>query len=102
MILAYSSEHLRLLDVKTTFRLQKSCYEDFWCKHFKNQSCKCYLGNKEQISMFLVVSRSYVLFGFERQVNLRAGRKLVFGQLIFGRLERNLSNPISPFLFIEN
>ena len=29
-------------------------------KSNKNESCKCYLGNKEQKSMFLVVSRSDV------------------------------------------
>ena len=30
----------------------------------KNRSCKCYLGNKDQKAMFLIVSSSAVLFGF--------------------------------------
>ena len=34
-------------------------------KSNKNESCKCYLGNKEQKSMFLVVSRSDVHIDFD-------------------------------------
>ena len=81
MLLAYSSEHLYrrmllnyenlffevhlILDVKTTFRLQKACCEHFWWKHIKNEGCKCYLVNKEEKAMFLVVSQLDVYFGFE-------------------------------------
>ena len=47
----------------------------------KNKGCKCYLGNKEQKSMFLVVSRGDMQFDFEHAFFLRA-RKI-------GRLKRN-------------
>ena len=53
-----------ILDVKTTFRLQKPHCENFWWKHIKNERCKCFVGNKEQKAMFLVVSRSNLDFGF--------------------------------------
>ena len=45
--------------------IQKAHSENFWWKHIKNESCKCYLGNKEQKAMFLVVSRSNLHFGFD-------------------------------------
>ena len=48
---------------------QYSDYKSLIAKTFdgnvKNESCKCYLGNKEQKAMFLVVSRSDVHFSFE-------------------------------------
>ena len=55
--LFFEKKHL-ILDVKTTFRLQKTHCENVWWKHIKNESCKYYLGNKEQKGMFLVVSWS--------------------------------------------
>ena len=61
----FFEKHL-ILDVKTTLRLQKPHCGNFWWKHIKNESCKCYLGNKEQKAMFLVVSWSEVHFSFER------------------------------------
>ena len=73
-----------ILEVKTTFRLQKPHCENVWWKHIKNESWKCYLGNREQKLMFLVVSRSDVHFDFEhpffacpigRAILLRAPRK---------------------------
>ena len=48
-----------ILDVKTTFRLQKSHWVNVCWKHIKNESCKRYLGNKKQKAMFVVH------FGFE-------------------------------------
>ena len=33
------------VDVKTTFKLQRSQWKNFWWKHMKNESCKWYLGN---------------------------------------------------------
>ena len=54
-----------ILDAKATFKLQKPHCKNFWWKHIKNESCKCYLGNKEQNSTLLVVSQSHVHFGFE-------------------------------------
>ena len=63
-------EHL-ILDVKTTFRLQKLNCKNFWRKHIRNESFKCYLGNKEQKAMFLVVFRSDVHFGFLAPIFLR-------------------------------
>ena len=53
-----------LLEVKATFRLQKPHCKNFWWKHIKNVSTKCYLGNKEQKAVFLVVPRSDVHFDF--------------------------------------
>ena len=50
-------------------------------EHIKNESCKCYLDNKEQKAIFLVVSWSDMHVGFEEpffvclmntQVKLRA------------------------------
>ena len=77
-------EHL-ILKVKTTFRLQKPRCEDFWWKHIKNESCKCYLGNKGQKAMFLAVPRSDEHVGFERPFFARPmGREI----LLVGRLER--------------
>ena len=58
----FFQEHL-ILDVKTTFRLKGLIAKT---SHIKNESCKCYLGNKEQKAMFLVVSRSDVHFGFDQ------------------------------------
>ena len=55
-----------VLDVKTTFRLKKShIAKNFWWKQVKNESRKCYLGNKEQKAIFLVVSRSDLHFSIE-------------------------------------
>ena len=50
-----------MLDVKTTFRLQKPHCANFWWKHIKNESCKWYLDNKEQEVVFVVVSRMCTL-----------------------------------------
>ena len=33
--------------------------------NIKNEGCKCFLGNKKQRAILLVVSRSDVQFGFE-------------------------------------
>ena len=60
----FFEEHL-ILEVKTTFRLQKYHFESIWQKHIKNESCRCYLGNNKQKAMFLVVSQSDAHFGFE-------------------------------------
>ena len=58
----------------------------------KNEGCKCYLGNKEQKTMFLVVSRSDLQFGFEHLFFLRS-RSVKWRARKIGRLERNLSTP---------
>ena len=70
MLSAYSSEHFwtdafelwkfffqehLILDIKTTFRLQKPYFENFWCKHIESESYKWYLVNKEQKAMLLVI-----------------------------------------------
>ena len=60
----FFQQHI-ILDFKTTFRLQKPHWESFLRKTINNESFKCYLFNKEQKAMFLVVSRSEVYFGFE-------------------------------------
>ena len=57
-----------LLDVKTTFRLQKP-----HAKTFDGNTLKMKAVNKEQKAMFLVVSRSDVHFDFEQSFLLRAG-----------------------------
>ena len=56
----------------------------------KNEDCKCYLGNKEQKAMILVVSRSDVQFVCEHSFFLRARS----GAPKIGSLERNLSSPV--------
>ena len=50
--------------LRRIFGLEKPHYEKFWSNLIKNESCKCYLGNKEQRAMFLVVSRLNLHFGF--------------------------------------
>ena len=51
-----------VLDIQTTFRQQKPHCNNFWWKHIKNESCKSYLGTKEQKAMLLVVlDRTYIL-----------------------------------------
>ena len=73
MVTAYSSEYLQthasevrklffeahlIFNIKTKLSLQK--------RHIKNESCKSYLGNREQKAIFLVVPQSDVHFSFER------------------------------------
>ena len=82
-----------ILDVKTTFRLKKShIAKNFWWKQVKNESRKCYLGNKEQKAIFLVVSRSDVHFSIEHTFFVCS-----FGCAILlvkiRHLEKNLSTP---------
>ena len=50
-----------ILDVKTTFKQQKSHCVNFRWKHIKKESCKGYLGDKEQKAIFLVVSDTCTL-----------------------------------------
>ena len=75
----FFQEHL-ILDVKTTFRLQRPHCENFCWKHIKNESCKYYLGNKEQKAMFLVVSLSYVHFGFDQPSKIAHPKNRVPGK----------------------
>ena len=89
----FFQEHL-ILDIKTTFRLQKPHCKYFWWKHIKNENCKCYLGNKDQNAMLLVLSRSDVHFGFEHPfLCARSGAQIKLLARKIGRLERNLSSP---------
>ena len=46
--------------------IQKPHCKNFWWNHNKNESCKAYLGNKEQKLLFLGVSQSdaYIEFDF--------------------------------------
>ena len=72
-------KHL-ILDVKTTFRLQKPHCKHFWWKDIKNESCKCYLGKKRV--------ESNVSSG------VSIGLALSFWAPFFlGHLDRNLSTP---------
>ena len=59
----FFEKHL-ILDVKTTLRLQKPYWDNFWWRNIKNEGCKCYLGNEDQKGMFLVVSQLDVHFDF--------------------------------------
>ena len=89
----FFQEHL-ILDIKTTFRLQKPHCKYFWWKHIKNENCKCYLGNKNQNAMLLVLSRSDVHFGFEHPFLCAwSGAQIKLLARKIGRLERNLSSP---------
>ena len=54
------SENLLEIIIKASVHIIKN----FWWKYNKYESCKSYLGNKEQKAMFLVVSRLYVHFSF--------------------------------------
>ena len=54
---------LSYLDIKTTIRMQKTHYKNFWWEHIKNKSYKSFLGNREQKAVFLVVSQLVVHFG---------------------------------------
>ena len=45
-------------DIQTTFRLKKSYYKNCQWKYIKTENNKCYLDNKKQKAMFLVVSWS--------------------------------------------
>ena len=82
------------MDVKTTFRPQKPHCKNFWWKHIKNGSCKCYLGNKKQKTTFLDVPIRRVLWYwatiFSRS---RSGAQIKLCRRKIGRLERNLSIP---------
>ena len=53
----FFEKHL-ILHVKTKASLRKLL-------DIKNKGCKCYLGKKEQKSMFLVLSQPGMQFGFE-------------------------------------
>ena len=61
----FFEKHL-ILDIQTTFRVQKFYCKNFRWKYIKNERCKSHLGNKEQKAIFLVVSRSDVYFGILR------------------------------------
>ena len=90
----FIEKHLTL-DVKTTFRLQKHHFENISQKHIKNESCKCYLGNNEQKTMFLVVSQSDAHFSLKHpffECPIRHARKLRARKI--RHLERNLSTPV--------
>ena len=82
-----------VLDVKTTFRLKKShIAKNFWWKQVKNESRKCYLGNKEQKAIFLVVSRSDVHFSIEHTFFVCSfGCAILLAKI--RHLEKNLSTP---------
>ena len=54
-----------ILDIQTTLSLQKPYCKNFWWNYNKNESCKCYLGNKEQKWMLPVVSRIDVYIDFD-------------------------------------
>ena len=82
-----------ILNVKTTFRLQKPHFVNVWWKHIKNDSYKWYLDNKEQEAVFLVVSRMCTLVlstrFFARKI--RHASWIVHPKVEC--LERNLSTP---------
>ena len=42
-----------ILDIQTTFRIEKLHFKNFWWEweYIKNKSCKSYLGNKEQMNV---------------------------------------------------
>ena len=54
-----------ILDIQITLTLQRSHCKDFWWNYTKNESCKPYLGNREQKWLFLVVSLSDVHTDFD-------------------------------------
>ena len=68
----FIEEHLTL-DVKIAFRLQKHHCENISQKRIKNESCKCYLGNNEQKTMFLAVSQSAAHFEASIFLSARSG-----------------------------
>ena len=54
-----------ILDFQTTFILQKPHCKNFWWNYNKKESCKPYLGNKEQKLLFQVVCQSDVHTDFD-------------------------------------
>ena len=56
-----------ILDIKVKLTLQKRHDKIFWRMYVINKIFNCYLVNKEQKLMFLVVFWSNVDFGFARQ-----------------------------------
>ena len=95
------------------FRRIRWLYENFSLKSILFQTLKqhldyksviaktfgrCYLGNKEQKAMFLVMSRLDVHFAFERPFFCVpiAGAQVKFCAQKIGRLVRNLSTPATP------
>ena len=68
MCLKYENFSLKgishISDIQTTFRLKMSCYKNCQWKYIKTENNKCYLDNKKQEAMFLVVSWSDAHFGF--------------------------------------
>ena len=60
LLSVFFEAHL-IIDVRITFKQQKSHWVNFWWKHIKKESSKGYLGNKEQKAMFLVVSNMCTL-----------------------------------------
>ena len=54
----YSLRRMEVLDIQTTLTQQKPHCKNSWWNYNKNESCKPYLGNKEQKWLLLVVSLS--------------------------------------------
>ena len=81
-----------ILDVKTMFGLQNLIAKTSSGNTLKMKALsKCYLGNKEQREMFLVVSRSNVHFGFEHPFFASPiGRASRIARRKVGPLENNL------------
>lgn len=57
------------------------------------KGCKSSLGNKEEKVMFLVVSRSNVLFAFEHPLRARSGPQVKLRARKIGLLKRDLATP---------
>ena len=74
----YLSETHLILDIETTFSLQKPHCKNFWWNYNKSESCKPYLGNKKQKLLFLVVSLSDVHMDFKIARPEIQGRKSNF------------------------
>ena len=106
MLSKYSSEYLKtdasevwklffethlILNIQTTFTLQKAHWKNFWWNYNKNESCKPYLGNKEQKLLFLVVSQLdlHIEFDFARPFFF-----FFFLACPIGRIEVNFSSPV--------
>ena len=80
-----------ILNVKTTIRLQKPHFVNFWWKHIKNESFKWYLDNNEQKAGFLFVSRTCALVLGTRFFTYPIGRAVKLPTWKVVHLERNLS-----------
>ena len=74
----YLSETHLILDIETTFSLQKPHCKNFWWNYNKSESCKPYLRNKKQKLLFLVVSLSDVHMDFKIARPEIQGRKSKF------------------------